>query len=87
MSEPAPAYGDDVAIRFTAQVNKVQTLVDGGMRLTLDINLSAIETKSILALIGAKQPGVLLEVAAIAVCIEKQQENNNAFPTRSEWQS
>lgn len=55
----------DVAIRFQAQVFKVQTLIDGGIRLTLD--LGAVTPEAIVALFDAKQPGVLLEVAAVAI--------------------
>ena len=53
------------AIRFSAQVYKVQTLVDGGIRLTLDMPSSNVET--ITQLIQANQPGILLEIAAVAV--------------------
>ena len=52
-------------IRFQAQVFKVATLIDGGIRLTLD--LSGADTNAIMALINAKQPGLALEVAAVAV--------------------
>ena len=55
----------DEAIRFQAQVFKVQTLIDGGLRLTLD--LGAVDPAVIVALFEAKQPGVMLEVAAIAI--------------------
>ena len=51
------------AIRFTAQVYKVQTLVDGGVRLTLDLVDAKPDT--ILKLIQAKQPGILIETAAV----------------------
>ena len=56
---------DDPAIRFDAIVYKVQTLVDGGIRLTLD--LSGTDASTIMALINAKQPGVALAVAAVAI--------------------
>jgi len=59
------SMSDDAAIRFQAQVFKVATLIDGGLRLTLD--LSAADSSVIVALFDAKQPGVLLEVAAVAV--------------------
>lgn len=58
------------AIRFAAQVFKVQTLVDGGMRLTLDL-VAPIDPATIVALFDAKQPGIILEVAAVAVNAEK----------------
>jgi hypothetical protein len=56
---------EDVAIRFQAQIFKVQTLIDGGLRLTLD--LGAVTPETIVALFDAKQPGVMLEIAAVAV--------------------
>ena len=72
------------AIRFKAQVFKVQSMIDGGLRLTLD--LGEVTPETIIALFEAKRPGVLLEVAALAVV--KQQENN-AIPEgqkrKSEW--
>jgi hypothetical protein len=51
------------AIRFTAIVYKVQTLVDGGVRVTLDLVDAKPET--VLELIQARQPGILLETAAV----------------------
>ncbi len=55
----------DAAIRFQAQIFKIQTIVDGGTRLTLD--LGPLDAETIVALFAAKQPGVLLEVAAVAI--------------------
>jgi hypothetical protein len=77
----------DEAIRFSAQVFKVQTLIDGGLRLTLDIG--QIDPAVIVALFDAKQPGIILECAAVAVRPDKQKENreNGEVPSRSEWQS
>lgn len=56
---------EDGSIRFSAQVFKVQTLIDGGVRLTLD--LGSVDPSVIVALFDARQPGVLLEVAAVAI--------------------
>jgi hypothetical protein len=53
------------AIRFQAQIFKIQTLIDGGVRLTLD--LGAIDPSVIVALFDARQPGIMLEVAAVAI--------------------
>lgn len=53
------------AIRFQAQVFKVQSLIDGGLRLTLDLGNVAPEI--IVALFDARLPGVILEVAAVAI--------------------
>lgn len=84
--EPAPYL--DKAIRFQAQIFKVQTVVDGGLRVTLD--LGQVSPETIVALFDAKQPGIILEVAALAVSIEKQQDNN-AIPKgterKSSWQT
>jgi len=70
----------DDAIRFIAQVYKVQTLVDGGIRITLDLPETAIEAAT--QLMKAKQGCALVEVAAVAVV---KQQDNNAIQTRSEW--
>jgi hypothetical protein len=55
---------DDV-IRFSAIVYKVQTLVDGGLRLTLDLPENAIEQVS--QLIQCKRGGAVLEVTAVPI--------------------
>ena len=49
-------------IKFQAEVAKVQTLVDGGVRLTLDLAESAVELMGILA--RCQQHGIVLEVIA-----------------------
>jgi len=64
MSEEAAPYLDR-AIRFQAQIFKVQTVVDGGLRVTLD--LGQVSPETIVALFDAKQPGIILEIAALAV--------------------
>ena len=76
------------AIRFQSQVFKLQTLIDGGWRLTLDLGIITPET--ITALSDARQPGIILEVAAVAVNIDKQQESNAIQERRkrkSGWQT
>jgi len=57
------------AIRFQAQVQKVQTLADGGIRLTFDLAETAIETAT--AMMEAKQRGALLEVAAVPIDVKE----------------
>ena len=52
----------DAVIRFTAAVYKVQTLVDGGIRLTLDMDENAIPQMAMLA--EAKKSGIPLEFIA-----------------------
>jgi hypothetical protein len=54
------------AIRFQAQVFKVQTLIDGGVRLTLDL-CAPVTPETIVALFDSKQPGIVLAVAALAI--------------------
>jgi hypothetical protein len=61
------------AIRFQAQVTKVQTIVDGGWRLTLD--LGVISSETLIALSNAKSPGIILECACIAVKHDKTKDN------------
>jgi hypothetical protein len=53
------------AIRFVAQVAKVTTLADGGIRLVLDLAESEIEVAK--QMMDVRRRGALLEVAAIAV--------------------
>ena len=52
----------DAVIRFNAAVYKVQTLVDGGIRLTLDMDENAIPQMAMLA--EAKRSGIPLEFIA-----------------------
>lgn len=68
----------DNAIRFQAQVFKVQTLIDGGLRLTLD--LGSVDPKTIVQLFDAKQPGVILECAAVAIRTEDLHKNDPSKP-------
>jgi len=57
---------DDV-IRFAATVHKVQTLVDGGYRLTLDL-VPPTALDAIMHLMAvANRPGVTLHCGAVAV--------------------
>ena len=57
------------AICFQAQLVKVQTMADGGWRLTLD--LGEVSPETLIALSNAKKPGVLLECACLAIEIKK----------------
>ena len=65
MSEP------DV-IHFKAQVAKVQTMADGGLRLILDMAETEIETAT--KMMQAKQAGCVLECAVLAVSMDKPKE-------------
>lgn len=88
MSQQQGEYkAGDAAIRFGAQVFKVQSLVDGGIRLTLDL-VSPVLPDTILQLFDAREPGIILECAAVA--IEKQRENNaisEGKERKSRWQT
>jgi hypothetical protein len=53
------------AIQFGATIYKVQTLVDGGIRVTLDLPETAIAQAT--KLMQARQAGAVLEVAAVAI--------------------
>ena len=64
MTEAQAAYLPD-AIRFVAQVAKVSTLADGGIRVTLDLPETAIGAAT--QLMQVRQGGGLLEIAAVAV--------------------
>ena len=63
---------EENVIRFSAQVFKIATLIDGGLRLTLDLSISITDGKTIIALLEAKQPGIILEVAAVPIIVEKE---------------
>lgn len=58
------AMADDErpAIRFSAQVYKVQTLVDGGLRVTLDLPETAVPEAAML--IECKRDGIPLAFEA-----------------------
>jgi hypothetical protein len=56
---------EDKAITFQAQTYGIRTLIDGGVRLSLDIIGASPEL--VAALFSTKQPGIFLEVAAVAI--------------------
>ena len=62
----------DSLIKFIAQVYKVQTLADGGLRVTLD--LSEKDIKQAGELMQVKQAHALLEVVAVPVRTESTAE-------------
>lgn len=72
---------NDTALRFAAQVAKIQTLVDGGVRLSLDL-VNPVDTETIVRLFSAKQPGIILECAAVAVKVEQSLTNGEAKTNR-----
>jgi len=75
--------GDEV-IRFTAEVARVQTLADGGLRVILDLPATAV--KSIQDLIAVRQLGAVLEIAAVPLIYNKEQ-SKNAIPERKKRKS
>jgi hypothetical protein len=52
-------------IKFQAQVAKVQTMADGGLRIILDLAETEIQTAT--KMMQAKQAGAILEIAAIPI--------------------
>ena len=52
-------------IQFTASISQFRTMVDGGLRVVLDFDASAIQAAT--ALIKAKQAGAILEIAAVPI--------------------
>ena len=67
---------DEPAIVFPAEIIKVQTMVDGAIRLTLDLPADQIQNAA--KLMEAKQRGATLEIAAVAV----RQDNGTAEPRK-----
>lgn len=63
---------DEPAIVFPAEIIKVQTMVDGAIRLTLDLPADQIQNAA--KLMEANQRGAILEIAAVA--IDKEIKNN-----------
>lgn len=74
---------DDV-IRFQAVVAKAQTLVDGGLRITLDLPETAIEI--VAKLMQVKREGAVLEIAAVPV-LQKGTEDDGKVCEGSKRQS
>jgi len=67
---------DEPAIVFPAEIIKVQTMVDGAIRLTLDLPADQIQNAA--KLMEAKQRGATLEIAAVAV----RQDNGTTEPRK-----
>lgn len=58
-------YDSDKLIKFKAQVSKVTTLSDGGLRVVLDLCESEIQVA--MKMMQAKQGSAILEVVALPV--------------------
>lgn len=70
-------------LAFDATVYKVQTLIDNGLRVTLDLPEQAIEAAAVL--MALKREGVALKVTVeIANC---KATGNNAIPERPKRKS
>jgi hypothetical protein len=81
---------NDNEINFQAAVYKVQTLVDGGIRVTLDLPESDIESMAKLVL--CHKVGVVLEITATTLInkANKKEEKANAAKgqnKQSRWQT
>lgn len=59
---------EDKVIRFSAQVSKVTTMADGGLRIVLDLSEKDIETAK--KMMEVKQAGAILEIAAVPVAVK-----------------
>lgn len=66
----------DEAIHFPAEIIKVQTMVDGAIRLTLDLPANRITEAA--KLMEAKQRGAVLECAAVPVVYENDRAEESA---------
>jgi hypothetical protein len=75
---------DDNAFAFSAIVEKVQTLVDGGLRVTLDLPETAIDQAALL--MHCKR----LELALLVVCKTEPISNGKVAAgtkRKSKWQA
>lgn len=69
-------------IRFVAPVFQIRTLVDGGTNVTF--SLSNNDLPAIAQLLECKQPGILLEVAAVPVKQAIQEHKKTNEPRRKQ---
>ena len=63
---------DKSLIKFKAQVSKVTTMADGSLRVVLDFGEKDIDIAT--KLMQVKQAGAVLEIAAVAVYVERFSE-------------
>jgi len=61
-------------INYQSQIFKIATLIDGGVRLTLD--LIDPSSKTILDLFDAKQPGIIIESASVVIKTKPEIKTN-----------
>ena len=75
---------EDDVIRCKVQVVKVQTLAAGGWRVTMD----GIDYDAFVELAKAQAPGVMLELAAVALInSEEQYAIQKGSVRKSNWQT
>jgi len=75
---------DDDVIRCKVQVVKVQTLAAGGWRVTMD----GVDYDAFVELAKAQAPGVMLELAAVALInSEEQYAIQKGSVRKSNWQT
>jgi sigma54-dependent transcription regulator len=55
----------DNVIEFSAQVSKVTTMADGGLRVVLDMSETEIEVAK--KMMQVKQAGAILKIAAVPI--------------------
>jgi hypothetical protein len=75
----------DDALTFDATVAKVQTLVDNGIRITLDLPETAIEAAAVL--MALKRQGRALKVAVTLAACKTDDNRNATIQERSKRQS
>ena len=83
MSEQKAKYDAVNVIRFIADVAKLQTLADGGIRVTLDLPEDAVEQMAQLA--NVKRGGAVLEIAAVPVYMASAEDNGRKPHTRATY--
>lgn len=59
---------NDSVIKFKAEIIKIQTVTDGGIRLTFDISETDIDIAT--KLMQVKQAGAILEIVAVPVILD-----------------
>ena len=75
---------DEDVIRCKVQVVKVQTLAAGGWRVTMD----GVDYDAFVELAKAQAPGVMLELAAVALInSEEQYAIQKGSVRKSNWQT
>ena len=75
---------EDDVIRCKVQVVKVQTLAAGGWRVTMD----GVDYDAFVELAKAQAPGVMLELAAVALInSEEQYAIQKGSVRKSNWQT